>query len=438
MTTHLPIPKATGTMPPWRATLLTLSLSLAGVGTAAHAQTQSNADEDAALGLEIATPAAEAQEKPRAWSLTSEVGVIATQGRNGWANESATRASVALRGNYQPTEATSVRYSARLDAFDTHVNSFAADHDRTASLLELYVTHAISRDFSLQAGRINVREGNAYTFNPTDYYRANSVKLFVNPSPLVIRESRQGTFSLRGLWLQPQGALSVLYSPKLGNPGPSGAWGLDSALTNPNHSLLVTWSRTLSEKTNIKLLGFKASDQQWQLGLSGSTLVGNALTLHAEASHGREVGAASAPPGRIANQWALGGTLTTGQWSWTLEQAYNGQAVTDATFGQWMVSQPGAAYTYLSSAERLQSQNARRNWLLYVSRPDFIWPRVELRGFVRLNPNDHGRMAWLELRRKFDRFDLGYQFTATQGSATSMYGITPARRMHQVVLTHYL
>ena len=61
MTTHLPIPKATGTMPPWRATLLTLSLSLAGLGTTAHAQTQSNADEDAALGLEIATPAAEAR-----------------------------------------------------------------------------------------------------------------------------------------------------------------------------------------------------------------------------------------------------------------------------------------------------------------------------------------------------------------------------------------
>ena len=438
MTTHLPIPKATGTMPPWRATLLTLSLSLAGLGTTAHAQTQSNADEDAALGLEIATPAAEAPQGPRAWSLTSEVGAIATQGRDGWANEGATRASVALRGNYQPTEATSVRYSARLDAFDTHVNSFAADHDRTASLLELYVTHAINRDFSVQAGRINVREGNAYSFNPTDYYRANSVKLFVNPSPLVIRESRQGTFSLRGLWLQPQGALSVLYSPKLGNPGPSDAWGLDSALTNPNHSLLVTWSRTLSEKTNVKLLGFKASDQQWQLGLSGSTLVGDALTLHAEGSHGRAAGVAFTPSGRVANQWALGGTLTTGQWSWTLEQAYNGHAVSDATFTQWLVNQPQAAYAYLSGAERMQSQSARRNWFLYVSRPDFMWARVELRGFLRHNPSDHSHVAWLELRRKFDRFDLGYQFTATHGKSQSIFGITPTRRLHQVVLTHYL
>ena len=133
MPTHLPTRMTTGIAAPWWTSLL--ALGLAGMGTAAQAQ--SNADEDAALGLEIATPAAEAPQGPRAWSLTSEVGAIATQGRDGWADEGATRASVALRGNYQPTEATSVRYSARLDAFDTHVNSFAADHDRTASLLEL-------------------------------------------------------------------------------------------------------------------------------------------------------------------------------------------------------------------------------------------------------------------------------------------------------------
>lgn len=412
--------------------------SISGVG-AAHAQNA--VDEDAALGLEIATPAAEAKQSPRAWSLTSEVGAIATQGREGWVNERATRASLALRGNYQPTETLNVRYAARLDAFDTHVNAFAADHDRSASLLELYATHAIDRNTSIQLGRINIREGNAYNFNPTDYYRANSVKLFVNPSPLVTRESRQGTFGLRGLWLQPQGAFSLLYSPKLGNPDTSSAWGIDSSLTNPAHSLLVVWSRTLSEKTNVKLLGLKTSSQQWQVGLSGSALVSDALTLHAEASHGR----AASPPmpwqaaaGSIANQWALGGTLTTGQWSWTLEHSYNGQAVADSTFSQWVATQPQLAYAYLSGAERLQSQSARRNWLLYLSRPDFIWPRMELKGFVRFNPTDHSHMTWLELRRKFNHIDLAYQFMVTGGSRQSMFGITPARRMHQVVLTHYL
>ena len=69
MPTHLPTRTTTGNAAPWWKPLL--ALGLAGMGTAAQAQ--SNADEDAALGLEIATPAAEAKEKPRAWSLTSEV-----------------------------------------------------------------------------------------------------------------------------------------------------------------------------------------------------------------------------------------------------------------------------------------------------------------------------------------------------------------------------
>lgn len=418
-----------------------LFVALSACLAASAAQAQNTTDEDAALGLEIATPTAQAKEGARTWSLTSEVGAIATRGRGGWADEGATRASLALRGNYLPSEATGVRYAARLDAFDTRVNAFATDYQRSASLLELYATHVIDRDTTVQVGRINVREGNAYNFNPTDYYRANSAKLFVNPSPLVTRESRQGTFGVRGLWLQSQGAISLLYSPKLGTPGASDAWGLDSSLTNPTHSLMATWSRTLSEKTNVKLLAFRTSSRQWQVGLGGSALVNDALTVHAEASHGHAVSElvpGQVLAGQMANQWALGGTLTMGQWSWTLEQSYNGQAVADSTFAQWAVSEPQTAYAYLSGAERLQSQSARRNWFLYLSRPNFIWSRVELRGFARVNPNDHSSLAWLELRRKFDQFDLGYQFMATQGSQQSMFGITPARRVHQLVLTHYL
>lgn len=433
----------TSTRTPTRSLIRAAALpaALAASLIASLAQAQNTVDEEAALGLEIATPAGETKDVARAWSLSSEVGAIATRGRAGWPNEGATRASLALRGNHQLLETTSVRYAARLDAFDTRVNAFAADHERSASLLELYATHAIDRDTTVQVGRINVREGNAYNFNPTDYYRANSVKLFVNPSPLVTRESRQGTFGVRGLWLQSQGAVSLLYAPKLGQSGASDAWGLDSGLTNPTHSLLATWSRTLSEKTNVKLLAFKTSNQQWQLGLGGSALLNDALTVHAEASHGRAAGVqmpSQVVTGQVANQWALGGTLTVGQWSWTLEQSYNGQAVADTTFAQWAVSEPQTAYAYLSGAERLQSQSARRNWFLYLSRPNFIWSRVELRGFARINPNDHSSLAWLELRRKFDQFDLGYQFMATQGSQQSMFGITPARRVHQLVLTHYL
>ncbi len=410
--------------------------------TLAHAQ-PGNADEDAALGLEITAPAeATAAKPPRPWTLTSEIGAVSTSGRSPWPDESATRASVALRGQAQPQTGLSLHYAARLDAFDTRINAFATDHLRSASVLEAYASYAFDAHTTLQAGRINVREGSAYSFNPTDYFRAHSVKLFVNPSPMVTRESRQGTFGVRGIWLQPQGSMSLLYSPKLGSSANSSAWGLNSALTNPAHSLLGVWSRSLTESANIKLLGLRASAGQWQAGLNGSALATDALTLHAEFSRGRSAcgtqAAVDCALARVANQWAAGGTFTAGAWSWTLEHAYNGQAASDYTFAQWAATRPGQAFSYLANAERLQSPNARRSWFLHATRSDFLWPRLDVRGFVRYLPGDQSHLAWLELRRRFDSFDLSYQFMTSQGRKDSMFGITPARSTHQVVLTHHL
>lgn len=131
---------------------------------------------------------------------------------------------VALRGNYQPTEATSVRYSARLDAFDTHVNSFAADHDRTASLLELQVTHAINRDFSVQAGRINVREGNAYSFNPHRLLPRQLGEALRQPIAAGHPRVAPGNLQPAGPLATAAGCLVGAVFPQTGNPGPSDAW----------------------------------------------------------------------------------------------------------------------------------------------------------------------------------------------------------------------
>lgn len=435
---------------PLRSALLALGLITQAVVAQAQAPALS-ADEDAALNLEVPTPdtvragAGEAAQPVRPWSLTSEIGAVSTSGRAPWPDEGATRASLALRGQATIAPGWDAHYAARLDAFDTRIQAFAADHLRTASLLEGYASHAVDAQTTVQLGRINVREGNAYSFNPTDYYRARSVKLFVNPSPMVTRESRQGTFGVRGLWLQPQGSLSLLYSPKLGSRQDSTAWGLDQALTNPAHSVMGVWSRTLSQSANIKLLGLRDSAGQWQAGLNGSALATDALTLHAEFSRGRAtcqgaavVACAQGRDGQVANQWAAGGTWTTGAWSWTAEHAYNGQAASAATFAGWAATAPAQALAYLSEAERGQSPNTRRSWFLHTSRTDLVFPRLDLRAFVRYAPQDHSRLAWLELRRRFDGFDLAYQLLASQGRSGSVYGILPARTTHQVVFTHHL
>lgn len=405
----------------------------------------SAADEDAALMLEAPQPAAENVEPAAAksWTLTTELGGLHAVGHNGWPDQDAIRLAAALRGNHALTPAAGLRYAARLDAYDRRLAVVGGNHKRSASLQELYGQFTVSPQASLQLGRINIREGSAYSFNPTDAYRANSVKMFVNPSPLVTRESRQGTWGARGLWTYGSGSLSLTYSPKLSSPHPSRAWGLDNGLTNPAHSVFGVWSHSLSESANAKLMAFKASDGRWQVGSTGSALATQALTLHYEVAHGRMPSLAEPAIGstaagmdtRIGTQAALGGTWTTGKWSWTLEHAYNGLAVSDAVFARAALQQPLWAASYLSGAEQLQTLSAKRHWFLYVSRPDLFMPQLDLKAFVRANPDDGGRMAWVELRKKLSAgLDLSYQWLGTQGSRDAMLGVLPARQVHQVAI----
>lgn len=425
------------------ACLCALSALHAGAALAVDA-----ADEDAALALEAPQPSAEdaAPVAAKSWALTTELATVHAMGRDTWPDQDAARVAAALRGNHALSPTVGLRYAARLDAYDRRLAALGGTYKRSASLQELYGQFTPSPQASLQVGRINIREGSAFSFNPTDVYRANSVKMFVNPSPMVTRESRQGTWGARGQWTYAGGSLSLTYSPKLSSPHPSRAWGLDNGLTNPAHSLFGVWSHSLSESANAKLMAFKASDGRWQLASTGSALATQALTLHYEVAHGRMPSLAEPGVGstaavmdsRTGTQAALGGTWTTGKWSWTLEHAYNGLAVSDATFARAATLQPDWAYSYLSSAEQLQTLSARRHWFLYVSRPDLFMPQLDLKAFVRANPGDDGLMAWVELRKKLSpSLDLSYQWLGTHGSRDAMLGLLPARQIHQLVLAKH-
>ena len=57
-------------------------------------------------------------------------------------------------------------------------------------------------DTLIDLGRINVRNGVALGYNPTDYFRAGAVRAAVSVSPASLKENRQGSVMLRG---QPAG-----------------------------------------------------------------------------------------------------------------------------------------------------------------------------------------------------------------------------------------
>lgn len=116
-------------------------------------------------------------------------------------------------GGWQYGQSLKVLYSARLDytTGDPGRDSFSYD------LRELFLSWSLDaqRRWFIDFGRINVRNGVAYAFNPTDFFRTQSVVDETSQDPSVRRENRLGTLMLRGQYFLGGVALTAIYAPRL-------------------------------------------------------------------------------------------------------------------------------------------------------------------------------------------------------------------------------
>ncbi len=89
-------------------------------------------------------------------------------------------------------------------------------------LREAYLTWEPVPQTYLEAGRINVRNGVAYAFNPTDFFKTRTSVAQASADPSAQRENRLGTFMFRGQRIFDGGSLTFIYAPKLHKPAPLG------------------------------------------------------------------------------------------------------------------------------------------------------------------------------------------------------------------------
>ncbi|KMQ80099.1 hypothetical protein BPMI_00798 [Candidatus Burkholderia pumila] len=67
----------------------------------------------------------------------------------------------------------------------------------------------------VDAGRINLCEGVASGFNPTNFFKADAIRSIVSIDPANLRDNRLGSVMLRSQVLWDDGSLSALVSPRL-------------------------------------------------------------------------------------------------------------------------------------------------------------------------------------------------------------------------------
>ena len=312
------------------------------------------------------------------------------------------------------------------------------------SLREAYVSWQGEAGADIaEFGRINLRTGPAYGFNPTDYFRDGALRAITTADPFALRENRLGTVVARYQRLWADGGVSLALAPKLASAPTHSSLSLDLGATNNRHRGVATWSAQFSDKLSGQVLAYTDQDRGAQWGGSMTALLSTALVGHLELSRGRDADLFSAkvlglPRQATRNRLSAGATFTTAtRLALTAEYEYNGFAPDQAAWKAASSAGLAAFGSYLQAAQARQDIASRSAWMIYATQKSAIWKSLDLTAFMRINAEDHSRTGWLEMRYHWPQADAALQWQANTGRPAAEYGLVPFHRLVQVLGTWY-
>jgi hypothetical protein len=415
----------------------TLCAVLFAAAAPAHAADPASDAPDDLDALSLADKAPAVAQAPTNWRAYVEGAV----GRDGWQGAPGTNSSrAAFDLRYDGTLAPGLR-AVLSDRFD-HARRGSPRHERNVnSLREAYLSWQRSPDLIVDAGRVNLRHGAAWGFNPTDYFKAGALRAIVSPDPASLRENRLGTVVLQGQKLWSDSSFSAALSPRLDNRPSDATFSLDLGATNAHDRWLLAGSHKFGDRFNPQLLLYGGGGTSTQLGLNLSTLLNDATVAFAEFSTGQDRTLIAraldrAAPEHTQRRAAVGLTYTTSfNLSFTAEADYNSAAPDRA---QWDALSAADRLRVLDASQTLQDLPVRRAAFFYATWKDLLVKRLDLSAFVRHDAVTHSRAQWIETRYHWDRADLALQWQLNSGRSGSVFGSVPQERAVEVSLRWFL
>ena len=418
-------------------------------------------DDDAAA-LALADRTQPEADTPRACVEYAEAAVTETTYSNSAPSSAGGRASADIRCDSALGERWRAVFSDRLDYFWAQ----GASAQAVNTLKEAYVSFRDGGTELFDLGRINVREGVGFAYNPTDYFRADAVRAIVSIDPNTLRDERLGTLMARSQTLWSSGSLTALYAPRVSAEPNTSTFSPDLGATNRRGR----WELVLSQRwaadfqPQLSLTG--TEHQSPQAGLNLTCLLNSATVAYLEWSGGRGPSNLAAsgyfsavPPGTTgpiaaavpvvpatspAATTAFHSRLSTGftyttpyKLSVTLEYEYDGAAPSRS---DWAAIRRNAPAPYVQYREYAGSQTelaARQNLFGYAHWDDVGIPHLDLTAFVRFDPYDHSRVTWAEARYHWRHAGLALQWQRRAGDATSDFAPWPVRQSWLALVDYY-
>lgn len=415
--------------------LLPVVAALMVCPTWAHAQGKSELD---ALDLK-AEPAQEEKAQAKAAQLLVELAAGHSTQRYNLGGQGTYRLSLDGRMTIKPAKGWRMTLSDRLDYIKIGQDEYTINTVR-----EAYVGwQDDSGANAVDVGRVNVRTGPAYGYNPSDFFRDGALRSTTTLDPLALRDNRMGTVVMRAQRLWTGGGLSVIFAPKLNDKPSTSGWGLDLGSTNYAHRLQLGWSQDIAKGLSMQLLGYKASNANAAVGGNLTALVSEYVVAHFEMSHNREaslldraLGVPGAPQRRASKAVAGVSVVLPGSVSVTAEVQHNGFAMSKSQWSQLAGS--GNAFAlgaYRFAADRLQELGSRRAVLVYASKKDLGVKGLNLTGFVSFEGDYNTRLSWLDLRKEVAGVELAVQWQQLHSKIAPVPGIiSPLKQNIQFIL----
>ena len=281
---------------------------------------------------------------------------------------------------------------------------------------------------AIELGRLNLRHGNAFGYNPTDVFRAGAVRTVTTADPLALRENRLGTFMARFSQLGENGGFAVVLAPKLANgPDPRGV-AVDAGATNSAHRALVTVDVRSSDRLSGQALLLLERGKAATVGASFAALVSNAAVAYGEVTSSKSpqlLDQIFGSAGALARKprAALGLTYTLpSSMALTVEAEYNGAGLDGPGWAR-VFNQGALAYQrFVGLTQPNLELGSRHALLAYATQKDAGIRRLDLTAFVRKNTVDHSALAWAEARYHWPRFDVALQWQRSFGAARTEFG----------------
>lgn len=318
--------------------------------------------------------------------------------------------------------------SGRLD-LDSAPGAGLNANSLSLSLREAYLTahfDALNVDF----GRINIRDGVALGYNPSDVFRGGSLLARRTEDPARLRESRLGVIGLQARYGADFGNFSGLIAPKM-------------SVDNKKHWYDPQLSAVNSVDTQYY---FKYTAPRWNdvyssLVLHRSPATGNTLGVNSTGNIGQYIIAyieyaklkltqlqnsvdGSLAPKRDYSQVVLGASYSTERrQTWTLEYQYNGAGMSAEQWrGDWQAASSATLTSIVSDTLKRQDPLAKESLMALLQWDQLLTADDDLTCLARANLIDKSRLLWCEWRYKLPRSEWSISGTRLVGAARSEFG----------------